>query len=41
MRREIRNATRCVTLDLDVQAQHLMDKRFQATELDDKELVIG
>ena len=41
MRREIRNATHCIALDLDVRAQHLADKWFQAAELDNKELVVS
>ena len=41
MRGEIRNAAHRITLNLDVRAQHLADKRFQAAELDNKELVVG
>ena len=38
---KIRNATYCVALDFDVRTQHLTDKRFQAAELYNKELVVG
>lgn len=34
MRSEIRNAAYCIALNLDIRAQHLADKRFQAAKLD-------
>lgn len=38
---EISDTTNCIALNLDVRAQHLADKGFQAAKLDDKELVVG
>ena len=41
MRSEISDTANCVTLDLNIRAQHLADKGFQAAKLDYKELVVG
>ena len=41
MRSEIRDTAYCITLNLNIRAQHLADKRFQTAELDNKELVVG
>lgn len=41
MRSEIRDAAHCITLNLDIRAQHLADERFQAAELNDEKLVVG
>lgn len=38
---EIGYTTNCITLDLNIRAQHLADKGFQAAKLDDQELVVG
>ena len=41
MRSKIRDAAHCIALNLDIRAQHLTNKRLQAAELDNKELIVG
>lgn len=38
---QVSDATNSITLDLDVWAQHLPDKRLEAAQLDDEELVLS
>lgn len=38
---EISDTTDCIALNLDIRAQHLADKGFQAAKLNNEELVVG
>ena len=41
MRSQIGHTTNGIALNFDVRAQHLSNKRLQASQFDDKKLVIG